>query len=621
MDLGRSTQTESTLSHVRQPADVPLDEALPARREKGSAAGRIAGKVKSLASRIAGHDPSPSEAPTELPGPRISRRKADAASRSRRKPSAFVRSPRPGVAGSVETAKRLRRDYPDLPPIHVLRGPGGRTGVSVRNPKTQPPPEKHDPSSGRWGTLGIKLNDVELGRNPLLAEGVPQRRTDPRGETQSAAQHGFRIRQSDVAPVGLGSESWGKKREKSQSHASFTIPLSQSTQKALQRPQSGEKAKTASSAREKATISLSKSGGEERKYDPRFPTRLHHDVHKMSPEEAHKTLDKLWDRRHDVNPADRPRKAEAPNKYMLPHAMPGMHHPDKSVRERAWKMAAQAHANTMGASYSQPKTGRRTTPKVLAKVMQHRKTGERHIATSFPTKPGERRPSYDVVHSVKSEWLTRTNLLAEGMPQREPWEPDPARIRAGTTSIRRRLRRRELSPKERLKQTEVLPALQKRKRPKDEKEPDKKHPTYWRAQMSPSPMPTWSRYRDPKTGKEVKLDHTDLQRSPLINEVVANTFVSKFAPGSSALGATGPTHDRAQTTAKLGLVTQQGGVNPGRRHRKEYEKKLKKIKQRGTHAGKKERDRISKELGATQPTKIGGVLDGIAMLKRTRLKG
>jgi hypothetical protein len=232
----------------------------------------------------------------------------------------------------------------------------------------------------------------------------------------------------------------------------------------------------------------------------------------MSAQDAHKELDKIWSRRHKLNPRD----TETKNKHMLPHDMPGTKHSDKSVRERAWKMQAQAQANTLGDSYTKRGSRGRTTPKVRVRVVQNRKTGARNTTTSWAHKPGERVPAgHDVVHSVMSEGL---------------------------------------------------------------------------------------------------------KRSPLLLELVANTFLSKFPPGSSVYGVPGsaPTHKRAQTTAKLGMVTQQGGVFTGKKHQKLHDKKIKTKEKCYKQAG---RDRISQELCDSQPVVTGGVTTGLSMLKRTRLGG
>jgi len=112
-------------------------------------------------------------------------------------------------------------------------------------------------------------------------------------------------------------------------------------------------------------------------------------------------------------------------------------------------------------------------------------------------------------------------------------------------------------------------------------------------------------------------------RRALLIELVANTFLSKFPPGSSVYGVPGdsPTHKRAQTTAKNAMVTQQGGVFPGKKHQRLHDKKIKAQEKKRKKRKKHVRDAITKEMAATQPTAAGGVLSGIAMLKRTALRG
>ena len=264
---------------------------------------------------------------------------------------------------------------------------------------------------------------MNLGRHQLLAEALPSERPS---QTRDVPRHGFRLGQSDAKSLGLGRRKgqWGQSDSSASraSHPKFSIPLSQSTQKMLARPQSASRSgagqsvsnakltwhPTASksdsrtdSQKDAAWLSTSGGfGGLGVAHDPRFPSQLHRDIHQMSARKAHKALDTIWARRHDENPSDRPQRGHAPNKYMLPHSMPGIHHPDKSVRDRAWKMQAQAQANALGDSYTSKKNGKRSSPKVLVKVLQHRKTGARFTSTSFPNRPSERHPEHDVVHSA-----------------------------------------------------------------------------------------------------------------------------------------------------------------------------------------------------------------------------
>jgi hypothetical protein len=135
-------------------------------------------------------------------------------------------------------------------------------------------------------------------------------------------------------------------------------------------------------------------------------------------------LDRFHAQRNTPNPETRERGVHPD--------VPGIHHTDKGVRERAWRMQAQHDANRLGGTTLRKKP----EPHVTVAVVQHKKTGKRETRTVglgkkqgvisrlvHRTETGRRRAAqkhvgsdYDVVHTVRSEDLIRSALLAEGAP-------------------------------------------------------------------------------------------------------------------------------------------------------------------------------------------------------------
>jgi len=190
--------------------------------------------------------------------------------------------------------------------------------------------------------------------------------------------------------------------------------------------------------------------GEHDKVGKEFASGLHAKVAKATSGEAHEILNKIWQRRHKVNPRDteqethlvqlekekdNPRGGKFPplmirtpkrggavrptgNPYGIPHDMPGKDHPDESVRWRAKRIEDRGHANSLAAAFTARKERiegkRRSTPKVLVRRLRNLKTGAEHTHTSFPTKPSPPiPPGHELVHSVMSEWDARRPLLLE----------------------------------------------------------------------------------------------------------------------------------------------------------------------------------------------------------------
>lgn len=274
---------------------------------------------------------------------------------------------------------------------------------------------------------------MPLRRTPLLVEAAPARKSE-QGR-------------------GIGSEPLG----------AWSRPLSDAraaTQSSIRIPKSKE-------WYSRSAISIPKSASRESakgqrvakpKIDPSFPTGMHKRVHDASPKEAHKYLDTFHAQRNKVNPDTRI--------WGIHGIIPGLHHSDKGVSERAWKMQAQNLANSQGgkAHFKKPE------PHVVAAVVQHKKTGARETRTirqpkgagllaklSFHTALGRRRaaqkhvgPAYDVIHAVRSESITRTALLSESLP--DPKQAPPiahsrtvearikAHIRAGKHQLADRLK-------------------------------------------------------------------------------------------------------------------------------------------------------------------------------------
>jgi hypothetical protein len=100
-------------------------------------------------------------------------------------------------------------------------------------------------------------------------------------------------------------------------------------------------------------------------------------------------------------------------------------------------------------------------------------------------------------------------------------------------------------------------------------------------------------------------------RGPLLHE-----FQSNFAPGTSILGA--PATRGATTTANLGLVTKGGEVFLGKKQLAKINKRFKSQEACYKWAGK---NRKKQEKCDEVPTAVGGVMTGMAMLKRSKLGG
>lgn len=281
---------------------------------------------------------------------------------------------------------------------------------------------------------------MNLRRSELLVEGLAARTTnDPRGLTRDAPKQGFRFGQSDAAtpPTRRGrsvSDSgydplghWGKSSS-SDKKPVFTMPLSQSTMRGLNRSRSRSHSdefhisptSSRSSTSSGPKVSLSRSDSAVFERDHRFPTKLHHDIHNASPEDAHRALDTL-------------EKRKDPSGAAL-HNVPGMHHPNESVRMRAWKIHAQNKANSLGGKTARKKP----EPKVLVKLLKNRQTGAISSTTSFPYRPHVPVPKgHDVIHTVKSEALARSALLLENFPvKKRSWADDRKALEARLAASR-----------------------------------------------------------------------------------------------------------------------------------------------------------------------------------------
>jgi len=324
----------------------------------------------------------------------------------------------------------------------------------------------------------------------------------------------------------------------------------------------------------------------------------------MSADDAHKALDGIWERRHKENPRDRNpevdfsrltgpknrpdltgRMKKTGNKHMLPHVMPGIHHDDKSVRERAWKMQAQAHANSMGDSYSKRlPSGKRTSARVKVRVVQG--PSGRYTQTQFAHKPGNVLPKgHSIVHSTLSEWLKRTALLlGEGF--RAPKSPYQDNLAKGMSA------------------TQVLP------------------PESFEAELEP--QRSRPKRRTAKTVRLPKQKAEDLlTRTNLIQELVTTSgigglggvFASGLKPGDPITSST-PRDQRklpaskrpggAVTTRDVGHTANTGAWVPDKKKREVVCPDLSKIP-----AG---RDGITRQLAALQPSNAGvsGILAQIA---------
>lgn len=298
---------------------------------------------------------------------------------------------------------------------------------------------------------------MPLGRTPLLVEAVPARRPEQsaglgnarpgqwagasrkpeqRRPTISLASSKSAVKPPSGLndPVNTGSSSSASAilspassatvrrvaKMRIGSRSSISLPSSKSQSQSASRPgvsdsQTTEIANRGSAAR----------GQRLRKLDPKFPTGVHKRVHNSSSAEAHKYLDQFHAQRNTPNPDTRVRGVHPD--------VPGIHHTDKGVRERAWKMQAQHDANRLGGTTLRKKP----EPRVTVAVVQHKKTGKRETRTiglgkkqgvisrlAHRTEVGRRRaaqkhvgPDYDVVHTVRSEDLIRSSLLAEGVPE------------------------------------------------------------------------------------------------------------------------------------------------------------------------------------------------------------
>lgn len=290
----------------------------------------------------------------------------------------------------------------------------------------------------------------QLGRTPLLLEApTAQRTVDPRAVTQSSAR--VVVRQSDVRAPSTGTSKTQSRSPEARSASGepFTIQLSKSRYP-VRPPAKKEQSKSKQDDYKWDFDSGKKdpheiSGEHSIPVDRKHKTGLHHRVATSDGWDAHKILGKIWDRRHETNPRDvehethlvktpskfgpvtvrtrKPGGAASPtgNKYMLPHDMPGRDHKDPSVRARAWRMTAQAQANSLGNSYTKadPKPGeRRSKEPAQVHVVRHKPTGRMETRTTFHGRkfqhPGK---DYDVVHTAISEWLARGALLLENLPQ------------------------------------------------------------------------------------------------------------------------------------------------------------------------------------------------------------
>jgi len=454
---------------------------------------------------------------------------------------------------------------------------------------------------------------MNLGRSPLLIESMPQRQTvDPRAKTQILPKTGPRLGQSDArepvktrgatstsAPLNLGDSSSSDDAAKGKSD--FHISLSQHTIKRMNRPGSEAKTKIMRAGPGTTQVLSDPSEKSSVPHDARFPTQLHHDVHKMSPKDAHKELDKIWSRRHKENPRDKNPEVDfnklgddnrpsltgqmkkTGNKHMLPHVMPGIHHADKSVRERAWKMQAQAHANSVGDSYSsRTPEGKRKSARAKVRVVQG--ASGRYTQTQWAHKPSIPLPKgHSIVHSVISEWLKRTKLL---LPEdfRAPKSPYQEPLATGLST------------------TQVLP-------------PD----SFESELASKSP-----KRKSTKTVQPPKQKFEDLlTRTSLIQELVTTSgigglggvFATGLKPGDPIVSST-PRDQRdlpaskrpggAVTTRDVGHTANTGAWVPDKKRRGIVLPDLSKIPPG--------RDGITRQLAAMQPSNAGvaGILAQIA---------
>lgn len=461
---------------------------------------------------------------------------------------------------------------------------------------------------------------MNLGRTLLLAEGVPLRNSREPSPPSGLSNTG----------IARSSGRWGSESEKTRS--GFSIPLSKSTQQAMSknsrssgdsksdshasfssegetRDMKAPKAKSGSRVRGYGSssgptldaVASDKQSKQQKALNQKFPSEHHSKVHFSSPEDAHKELDKIWSKRHAVNPDDKdyttkqsgelvktrggglrkePKlkfssKKETGNKNMLPHSMPGIHHSDKSVRERAWKMQAQAQANSLGDSYSRrDPSGKRRTPRAKVRVVQH-SDGSRYTQTSFAHKPSEPLPrGHSIVHSTLSEGLTRRALLCE--------------------TRRRETRRLPKKPKRLV--TQVLP--------RQPEEP-----------LASSSAPT-KRMRTARLPRQSPAK----PNTPLEELVTAgNVFATGLKPGDPITSSTPrdqrnlaptPRPGGAVTTRDVGHTANTGAWVPDKKKRDVKIPDLSKLP--------KTWDAITTQLASMQPSNTGGVLTMIARSRPTK---
>ena len=307
---------------------------------------------------------------------------------------------------------------------------------------------------------------MSLGRTQLLYEApvaTTRRPVDPKAATQSSVR--VLGHQSDVnEPPQRSHPSTPRGKTTGDTFMSFSPSQIGGTKPATDQA----RAQTQSRAPDKARAQTQSNAPDQRKSEISFdfsPDKEKHTIqgeHDQPPRgsghksglhvrvakskdgwDAHTVLGQIHARRHEVNPRDTMRSGKLQtvkspegvsyqrllpsgkpkatgNKYMLPHDMPGTDHKDPSVRSRAWRMQAQAQANTLGDSYTgnAPKKGeRRSKAPVQVHVVRHRPTGRMETRTTFHGK--ERQDfgkDYEVVHTAISESLTRRALIFEAHP-------------------------------------------------------------------------------------------------------------------------------------------------------------------------------------------------------------
>ena len=306
---------------------------------------------------------------------------------------------------------------------------------------------------------------MNLARQPLLFEAVParriQRQPDPTGgrAVVGAAQA--------VAPVVT----------RRQAPASSRAETIGTTSQILRRPAQAS--------------------------DTRPATKSQHSFHRLSPEEAHDELDRVVSGRHTSSQASRSQAQLGPSRTLkavmgphgerigadqdtsdkgtdrakdaaftkqhqaagqelaarnqggksdeswlekrrLPHNHPAVDHPDEGVRHRAWKMRAQAMANSMGGSYDHEtkSQGRFSKAPATVRVFRHKKTGEFSMSATPHGRDHAPVPdTHDVWHSTLSERrLCRAPLLLEGIPaSSQPPEPRRQPRLSSDDSLRKKL--------------------------------------------------------------------------------------------------------------------------------------------------------------------------------------